>query len=75
MTEREHLESAVETAAANSRRLIASGAAWSAIRDAQDAWSDAVGDLARYLLETGEPGWIGHAANDFDSDERILEAV
>ena len=62
MNERKQLEAAVERAAAHSRQLIESGAGWAPIREAQDAWSDAVGDLASYLLATGEPGWIPGAA-------------
>jgi hypothetical protein len=62
MRERERLEAEVERAAAQSRRLIASDAGWRTIREAQDAWSEAVADLALYLLVTGEPGWIPGAA-------------
>ncbi|GAA0648433.1 hypothetical protein [Brevundimonas lenta] len=62
MSEREQLEAAVERAAAHSLQLIETGAGWTPIRKAQDDWSAAVGDLARYLLTTGEPGWIPGAA-------------
>lgn len=56
---RRALEHSVERAETLARQLAASDAPRHLILEAQDDWSDAVANLAAYLLATGESGWVG----------------
>lgn len=56
---RRALELSVERAEAVALKLAAERAPRQLLIEAQDEWSDAVANLAAYLLATGEAGWIG----------------
>lgn len=56
---RRALELSVERAEAYTLHLARAEAPRKLLIEAQDDWSDAVSNLAAYLLATGEPGWVG----------------
>lgn len=56
---RRALELSVERAEAYTLHLAEARAPRHLLVEAQDDWSDAVSNLAAYLLATGEPGWVG----------------